>query len=292
MRLRSQGYCWGWGALPGTPLGLVQWKRASSPIEAGTSGFLSISDSNHRVPADLGQESQASSRVEAWNCACVSRCSQGDKPLVELYLEPAGFSRQCMRVSVPLRVGTSSTGLHSKRCPGIRFLSRADRDILVLRNVAPPTRPRLEFLRETGLILRCYWKVGNPFQTMQGNRPSCRDQEGTRGSEEVVLGNLCVPLGRPVCRETFWVASRLPGTVSNFKTEVGTSVETPSRKRASSCDGGGTTGFFSSCGRILELQQGIQDASCVGPGKSNLPFELRRKAGDCSRVTAGHIDLI
>ena len=33
-------------------------------------------------------------------------------------------------------------------------------------------------------------------------------------------------------------------------------------------------------------------ASCVGPGKSNLPFELRRKAGDCSRVTAGPIDLI
>ena len=28
------------------------------------------------------------------------------------------------------------------------------------------------------------------------------------------------------------------------------------------------------------------------PGKSNLPFELRRKAGDCSRVTAGPIDLI
>ena len=25
---------------------------------------------------------------------------------------------------------------------------------------------------------------------------------------------------------------------------------------------------------------------------SNLPFELRRKAGDCSRVTAGPIDLI
>ena len=33
-------------------------------------------------------------------------------------------------------------------------------------------------------------------------------------------------------------------------------------------------------------------ASCVGPGKSNLPFELRRKAGDCSRVTAGPTDLI
>ena len=33
-------------------------------------------------------------------------------------------------------------------------------------------------------------------------------------------------------------------------------------------------------------------AFCVGPRNSNLPFELRRKAGDCSRVTAGPIDLI
>ena len=30
----------------------------------------------------------------------------------------------------------------------------------------------------------------------------------------------------------------------------------------------------------------------VGPGKSNLPFELRRRAGDCSRVTAGQTYLI
>ena len=45
----------------GTPLGLAQRKRASSRLEAGTSGFLSISDSDRRVPAGLGQESQASS---------------------------------------------------------------------------------------------------------------------------------------------------------------------------------------------------------------------------------------
>ena len=36
----------------------------------------------------------------------------------------------------------------------------------------------LEFPRETGLILRCAGKAGNPFQTTQGNRLSCRDQEG------------------------------------------------------------------------------------------------------------------
>ena len=36
---------------------------------------------------------------------------------------------------------------------------------------------RLEFPRETGLILRCAGKAGNPFQTMRGNRLSCRDQD-------------------------------------------------------------------------------------------------------------------
>ena len=45
----------------GTPLGLAQRKRASPRGEAGTSGFLSVSDSDRSVPAELGHESQASS---------------------------------------------------------------------------------------------------------------------------------------------------------------------------------------------------------------------------------------
>ena len=89
---------------------------------------------------------------------------------------------------------TSFTGWSSERCPGIGFLPRGDREIGVLRNVEAPTRPRLECRREPGLILRCDRKVGNPFQTKQGSRPSCRDQEGSRGSEEVVPENLGVPL--------------------------------------------------------------------------------------------------
>ena len=36
--------------------------------------FLSVSDSDRRVPAEFGQESQASSCVEAWNFACISSC--------------------------------------------------------------------------------------------------------------------------------------------------------------------------------------------------------------------------
>ena len=87
-----------------------------------------------------------------------------------------------------LRFVPSSTGLPSKRCPGIGILSIADQEIGVFRHVAQHTRLRLEFPRETGLILRFAGKSGNPFQTKQGNRPSCRHQEGRRGSAEAVLG--------------------------------------------------------------------------------------------------------
>ena len=89
--LRSQGN-WRWEGPLGTPLGLVQWKRASSRVEAGTSGYFSISDFDLRVPAMLEQDSQDSSYFGEWNSVCLSSCSRGDRPLVELYLEPADFS--------------------------------------------------------------------------------------------------------------------------------------------------------------------------------------------------------
>ena len=62
---------------------------------------------------------------------------------------------------------------------------------------------RLEFPRETGLILRCAGKAGNPFQTTQGNRLSCRDQEGRRGSEEAVPGPSVFPSVEPGVSRTF-----------------------------------------------------------------------------------------
>ena len=52
---------------------------------------------------ELEQGNQASSCVEAWNSACLSSCSWGVRPLVELYLEPVAFSRRCSQgVSAPL----------------------------------------------------------------------------------------------------------------------------------------------------------------------------------------------
>ena len=182
------GILWSSKGPLGTPLGLVQWRRASSRVEAGTSEFLCIYDFDCSISAALELQSQDSSCIEEWNSACLSSCSRGDRPFVKLYLEPAGFSGRCTGLSLALRVLTSCTGLHSKRCLVIGFLSRRDREIGVFQNVSPPTRLCLEFLREASLILRCDEKVSIPFQTKQGIRPSCRDQEGRRGSEEVVPG--------------------------------------------------------------------------------------------------------
>ena len=63
---------------------------------------------------------------------------------------------------------------------------------------------RREFPRETGLILRCAGKAGNPFQTTQRNCLSCRDQEGRRGSEKAVPGPSVFPSGEPGVSGDFW----------------------------------------------------------------------------------------
>ena len=85
-----------------------------------------------------------------------------------------------------------------------RVLSREDQEIGVFRHVAPHTRLPLEFPLETGLILRCAGKVEKAFQTKQVNRPSCRDQEGRRGSDEVVLGTSGFPSSETGMSGNFW----------------------------------------------------------------------------------------
>src|SRR5574338_193169 len=120
-----------------------------------------------------------------------------------------GFFPNDARKNCPF-VLTSFTGWSSERCPGIGFLSRGDREIGVLRNVEPPTRPRLECLRETSLILRCDRKVGNPFQTKQGSRPSRPDQEGGGGAGKPQGSSR----GRPGFWGSLWVASRVPSALS------------------------------------------------------------------------------
>src|SRR5574337_1074675 len=98
---------------------------------------------------------------------------------------------------------TSFTGWSSKRCPGIGFLSRGHREIGVLWNVEPPTRPRLECRRETGLILRCDRKVGNPSRQSRGVDPPVQIRRG-EGAQ------------RKCCRKTSVFLSRETGMSGHF----------------------------------------------------------------------------
>ena len=84
----------------------------------------------------------------------------------------------------------------------------------------------LDAVAGTGLMLRCPWKVGKAFQTKQVNRPYCRDQEGRRGSDEVMSGNSVFLSSDTGMSGNCGVESRVSSGVSNFKRECGTSLET------------------------------------------------------------------
>src|SRR5574340_27292 len=96
-----------------------------------------------------------------------SRDVPGERGRLSSCIWNLGFFPNDARKNCPF-VLTAFTGGSSERCPGIGFLSRGAREIGVLRNVEPPTRPRLECLRGTGVILRCDREVGALCGSHQG----------------------------------------------------------------------------------------------------------------------------
>ena len=139
MPVRTQGYCgvgrglsglhWLWCNGRGPHLEWTPEPQASSPFL--TRITWSLQSRHKRVTPSL--------LLRKWTFVFLSSCLQGDSPLVEMSVGPVGFSGPCTRVSVPLRLVPSSTGFPSKRCAGIGFFSRVDREIGVFRHVAPPT---------------------------------------------------------------------------------------------------------------------------------------------------------
>ena len=84
----------------GIPLGSVQWKRASSPVEAGPSGFLSHSDMDLVVCLQFQTGSQVSTCVKECNSAFLSSCKRVFRPPVELNWGPGAFLEFSPGVSV------------------------------------------------------------------------------------------------------------------------------------------------------------------------------------------------
>ena len=79
---------------------------------------------------------------------------------------------------------------------------------------------RLEFPRETGLILKCPVKVGNPLQTKQGKLPCYHEQEGRRGSDKLVPGTSVFTSSETDISGNFW--GHIKGVKYRFALQDGT----------------------------------------------------------------------
>ena len=123
---------------------------------------------------------------------------------------------QMSRIWVTQNIGPMNSNLLNNVC---RFLSRVDREFGIFQHVAPTMRLLFEFPHETGLIQRFAGNVGNPLQTKHGNRPFCRDQEGWRGSQEVVPWTLVFPSSETGMSGNF--GGRIKGSYSLLRLEKG-----------------------------------------------------------------------
>ena len=187
------------------------------------------------------------------------------------------FLEDATRVSVPFPVVTSSLGLLSKRCPGIRtyveWMGKSvsfgmwhdPRGFLSSFNVRPASSGTA-----TG-------RSGSLSSQSRGIDPHVEIRRGEGAQIKLCWENWCSSRMRKVCWGTFWLASRMFSTVSNFKREHGISLKT--LQWASSPDDGGTSCFVSSCSGILKLQWGNHGASHVAPGKSNLHLSCEGEPG-------------
>ena len=73
-------------------------RAASSKVILPSSGSL---ESVIGTEGGTQAQSQASSGVEEFNSSCLSSCSRGDRPLVDVYVELAGFSNDAGGCQTP-----------------------------------------------------------------------------------------------------------------------------------------------------------------------------------------------
>ena len=97
----------------------------------------------------------------------------------------------------------------------------------------------------------------------------------------------CSPRGNPACRGTFGgrmkagrILFALQGGIGDFPLDAVSG-------KGLIFGRGGNHVVFLELRRDSRVTRGSQPSSWVGPGKPNLPLELRGKAGRCARFTAG-----
>ena len=138
--------------------------QCSSPFLTSISGSLQSCNGRVRPRFVLRNGSPLASRVFHGEAVHLSNCIWN----LQLFPDDANG------VSVPLHLVTSSSVLHSKSCPGKGLILSAWGNQSVLE-YGTTHEASFEFQYGTVLLLTYDRKVGIPFQTKQGTRPSCRD---------------------------------------------------------------------------------------------------------------------
>ena len=100
----------------------------------------------------------------------------------------------------PFCVVPSSTGLPSKRCPGIGFLSRAYREIIVFWHVAPPASYVSNFLVRPASSLGAPERSGTPSRHSRGIDTPVAITRGEGAQMKWFREPRCSFRVRPVCR--------------------------------------------------------------------------------------------
>ena len=181
-----------------TPLGLAQWKRASSPGKAGTSVFLSGSDSARRVPAVLGQESQESSCLRK-GTPLASRGAQGvSGPLLSCVWN--------LRVFPEMHDGDSAPSCCAfthwvafEEVSGPRVLFKSGQGNRGLSACGTTHGASLKFPSEAGFLLRCAGKAGDPSRQRRGIDSPVAVWRGEGARMKWDRNPRCYPREKPAC---------------------------------------------------------------------------------------------
>ena len=153
-----------------------------------------------------------------------------------------------------------------------------DREIGVFRNMARPMMLHLEFQCETGLLLRCNRKVGIPFQTKQGKRPSGRDHWGERTQIKLCQETCCSSRVRPLCVEHFELNQGCKVPFQNTRGNGGILLRCCSVKGSHLAMPGEPRGF-SRVGQNSPVMTVTSGSLSCSPGKSNLHSSCEGELG-------------
>ena len=173
--------------------------RRDSRVTTGISGFLSVSDSDRRVPAELGQESQESSCLRK-GTPLASRGAQGvSGPLLSCVWN--------LRVFPEMHDGDSAPSCCAfthwvafEEVSGPRVLFKSGPGNRGLSACGTTHGASLKFPSEAGFILRCAGNAGDPSRQRRGIDSPVAIRRGEGAQMKWCRDPRCFPRGNSVCR--------------------------------------------------------------------------------------------